>query len=163
MKIRFIGHPVHPMLTHFPIGLWMSSIVWDGASLLSGDAVWERFALWTLVLGTTAAAVAVVTGLIDYSAIPAGHPGEKRSNWHMIAMFGAASMFCGSLFLHAMYAPLDGVRMTIALAFACAGALLTMAGGWLGGDLVLRFGIGSDYLKPDESSRKEKGRPFPWR
>lgn len=63
---RFSGHPLHPLFTHFPMALWMTSLLWDSLGLWSGDLLWWSFSFWSIAVGLIFAFLAVITGLIDY-------------------------------------------------------------------------------------------------
>lgn len=44
------GHPVHPMIIPFPIGLWVFSLIADVIYLWRGNPVWRDYiAFYTLV------------------------------------------------------------------------------------------------------------------
>src|SRR5688572_22724486 len=60
------GHPIHPMLIVFPVGLLIFSLVCDLISLVvTDDSVWATVALYTMVGGFIGALLAAVPGLID--------------------------------------------------------------------------------------------------
>jgi uncharacterized membrane protein len=60
------GHPLHPVLVAFPIGLWIFSIISDLIFKLGyGGPVWNDVAFYTLAGGIVGALVAALPGLID--------------------------------------------------------------------------------------------------
>jgi len=60
---RIGGHPIHPMIIPFPIGLWVFSLVADVIYLWRGNPVWKEYiAFYTLLAGLIGAAAAAVPG-----------------------------------------------------------------------------------------------------
>jgi uncharacterized membrane protein len=57
---------IHPLVVHFPIALLFAAVLMYWLGFLARRESWLWTGLWTLVLGTLGAAVAVATGL--YSA-----------------------------------------------------------------------------------------------
>lgn len=49
MAIR--GHPLHPMLIHFPVAALLGLVATDLAYLFSGDYFWARASLWLAGVG----------------------------------------------------------------------------------------------------------------
>jgi len=140
---RLFGHPMHPVLTDFPIALWSTSLLADVAGVWRGEVVYREFAFWSIALGLIVAVPAIVAGLIDYAAIPQGHPAAKGATWHMWIMLGAASVFSCSLVAHIGRFDLSSFAIWLGIAFSAVGLILLMVGGWLGGEMVFRYGIGS--------------------
>ncbi|WP_129336174.1 DUF2231 domain-containing protein [Cellulomonas endophytica] len=59
-----LGHPLHPVLSDAPVGLWSSSLVLDLAGGPGSEAAADRL----LGLGVPAAVPTMITGLADWSA-----------------------------------------------------------------------------------------------
>src|ERR671922_1747446 len=79
------GHPVHPALVHFPIGLFVLSLLLDIASYLnvtSNDLF--RMSLYAMGFGLAIGVLAALTGLVDRSTIRLDHPARKTSTIHMV-------------------------------------------------------------------------------
>ena len=76
------GHPLHPMLIPFPIGLLVFSLIAELVYLAGGDPVWENYiAFYTLLGGIIGAALAAIPGLIDWATLT--DPNAVRiANWH---------------------------------------------------------------------------------
>jgi uncharacterized membrane protein len=60
------GVPMHPILVHFPITLWLAVPVLDVAALYVGPDPWWALALGATMLGILIGAAAIVTGLLEY-------------------------------------------------------------------------------------------------
>jgi len=140
---RLFGHPVHPILTDFPIALWSTSLLGDIMGLWRGHTVYSQFAFWAIGLGLVIAVPAIVTGLIDYAAIPQGHPALRGAMWHMWIMLSAATAYACSLIARIGQSSSSGLSIAIAIGLSVLGLCLLLIGGWFGGEMVFRYGVGS--------------------
>src|SRR5262245_50922260 len=140
---RLFGHPVHPALTDFPIALWSTSLLADVAGLWRGDVVYRRFAFWAIAVGLIVAVPTIVAGLVDYAAIPPGRPAIKGATWHMWIMLSATTLYSFSLIAHIGRFASSSFSMWMGIGLSAVGLVLLMLGGWLGGEMVFRHGIGS--------------------
>src|SRR5437660_5121186 len=80
-----LRHPIHPMLVHFPIGLFILSLLLDLVSLVFPtvpDLV--RGSFYAMLLGVITALLAAVPGFVDYTDIRSDHPGKRTATAHMI-------------------------------------------------------------------------------
>jgi uncharacterized membrane protein len=145
--LRLLGHPLHPALVHFPVALWTASLAADGAALATGAAFWGQAAWWCLVAGLGAAALAATAGFVDYSLLPPKHAGFRTATAHMLAMSFSASLFLVSALLRGGPGSAAGLGAVI-----CSGLgfLALVAGGWLGGTLVYRFGVAVEPVERRE-------------
>lgn len=69
-KMTLGGHPIHPMLIHFPVAALIGLIATDVAYLFSGDYFWARASLWLAGVGALGGWVSGSVGLIDLIAVP---------------------------------------------------------------------------------------------
>lgn len=139
---RILGHPVHPILTDFPIALWSVSLLGDVVGVWRGQVVYRQFAFWAITVGLIIAVPTIVAGLIDYAAIPQGHPAIKGATWHMWIMLSAATAYACSLFAHINRFSSSGFATAMGISLSAVGLVLLMVGGWFGGEMVFRHGIG---------------------
>lgn len=142
--LRLFGHPVHPMLTAFPIGLWGMSLLWDVLGIALGDPLWWAIGFWSVAAGLAMALLVASTGFVDYVGLPADDPAGKVATRHLLVMLSATSLFLGSLLAQGGPAAPAGLRLVGTVALALLGAGLLVFGGWLGGELVFRLGVGLD-------------------
>jgi uncharacterized membrane protein len=142
MGLRIAGHPVHPALVHFPVALWPASLLWDVVGLWGGGAIWWQLSLWCLTLGLGVALLAIVSGFLDYAALPRDHPALGTGNAHLLVMTGATILFLVSLLIRAQSTAAHAAVPTLALVCSVLGTVLLVIGGWLGGTLVYRHGVG---------------------
>ena len=88
LKGKWLGHPLHPMLTDIPIGFWTSGMALDFLSPSKGRKAATRL----IGLGTISAIPAALAGLTDASAIE--DPAERRvAAAHALANITATTMF----------------------------------------------------------------------
>jgi len=141
-RLKLAGHPIHPMLIVFPLGLFSAGFLFDVVYLLGRDAVFADVAFWTITVGIVGGLLAAVFGLIDWVAIPKGTRAKRIGRFHGAGNVVIVLLFLTSWLLrlprHA-YAP-DPLPFALVLIAVC-GALVTA---WLGGELVYRLRVSVD-------------------
>ena len=142
----FKGHPIHPMLIPFPIGLWVFSLIADVIYLWRGNLIWKDWvAFYALLAGIIGAAAAAVPGLIDWLSIT-DRAVVRIANWHARLNVIALLVFAASFYLRTTSgASLLGGSYTIPVALSVLGVVLITISGWLGGEMVFkhRVAVGS--------------------
>src|SRR5205823_7345214 len=81
-KINLLGHPVHPMVITFPLGLLPAAVVCDIIFLVHGGAHWAHFAYWLIAAGVLAGLFAAIFGFVDWLALPNGTRAKRVGLWH---------------------------------------------------------------------------------
>lgn len=160
MKSRaaIAGHPLHPILVTIPIGLWSFSPVCDLIYHAGwGDDSWKKAAFYCLIGGTVGAIPAIVTGLIDYPL--AREPKTARiATFHLVINLIATILIAFSIWMrwdefvrgHALPNGAPGLSLQalgpggyhlppVLISLAAVG--LVGISGWLGGELISRYGI----------------------
>lgn len=143
-NIRLLGHPIHPLLVHFPMALLGLTTLWDGLDYMKlGDSsLWSTIAYWNLVVGLIASLPTAAFGFIDFAGLDAEKEG-RVGTWHMIVMLLAVSCYGTSLyFRHTLHFASDPIWHWLSPATALAGLGLLGLGGHLGGTLVYTLGVG---------------------
>lgn len=138
---KFLGHPIHPILIVFPMGLLGTAIVFDLITLLSGNGEWSHAAYFMIGTGVVFGLLAAFFGFRDWQAIPDQNRAKRIGLAHGIINGIVLVLFLLSWVLRRddTAAP-DG----IALLLSFVGAGLTTLSGWLGGEMVYRLGVGVD-------------------
>ena len=136
-----LRHPVHPMLVHFPIGLFILRLLLDLASLAFPSVPnLVRDSFYAMLVGIITALFAAVPGFVDYTDIRSDHPAKRTATAHMIL----------NLLVVALYGINLGVRSSmladskiplLPLVLSLVGVALLSASGYLGGRLVYDEGI----------------------
>ena len=141
--LRVFGHPLHAMLSAFPIALLGTSLFWDLLGIFRHEAVWWAISFWSMALGLAAAAITAIAGFVDYAAMPES-PAVETGTRHMMLMLTTVSLYAISLFMRRSAAPPTGTVLIAVLSLEGLGALLLGVGGWHGAHLVFHHGIGRD-------------------
>lgn len=142
--LRIFGHPLHAVLSDVPVGLLVTSVVWDAVGLWRGEPVWWAISFWTVALGMAAAAAAATAGFADYVALPQDDPAQPTATRHMLFILGALAPYATSLAVRGGPSPLAGSAAVGVLLLDGLGLLLLSVGGWYGGHLVFHHGVGRE-------------------
>jgi uncharacterized membrane protein len=151
------GHPVHPALVHFPVGLWTTSTLWDSMGAATGNILWWQIGFWSVVAGLVFSVPAAIAGLMDFAALPKGHPAGTTAVRHMLTMISAASVYLLEAGIRFGATPPSGVRPAAVLILSWLGLILVAAGGWFGGQMVYRYGVGHIATPSANESGKTRG------
>ena len=139
--MRLLGHPVHPMVVHFPIVFWSCAVAADFVGLFTHASLAAELASETIALGCASGLLATVAGVFDFAGIPQDSPARGVAVTHLMVMCCAWTIFLLALVLHG-YPPNAPVSIA-ALGITVVGFLTMAYGAWLGGKLVYEFGVGS--------------------
>ncbi len=139
---------LHPFTVHFPIALLLVSGLFTLIALRRGDPAWETSAYHCLLAGWVAGVVAALSGAFDAARQLIG-PEAPRAlagwvNAHAFVNIAALIVYGQALLRRRRRADLlaDATARRGYLRLHAIGALLLVVGGWLGGQLVYRFGLG---------------------
>ncbi len=136
--VAIAGHPIHPAVITFPIGLLVSVLATDIAYWLLGDLFWARASFWLIVGGLVTGLVAAITGLLDFIRI--GRVRKHTAGWaHMYANVTALVLTAINLGLR-LGDPTENVVFTGLIISVIIAALLGISG-WYGGELVYRHKV----------------------
>jgi len=140
-RTKLFGHPVHPMLVVFPLGLLGTAVVFDIIRLATRNGYWSEIAFWMIAAGIAAGLMAAPFGAIDWMAIPSDTRASRVGFLH-----GLGNVFVLALFALSWWMRRDqpGLPGTAALTASFLGFFLALGTGWLGGELVDRLGVGVD-------------------
>jgi uncharacterized membrane protein len=151
-----LGHPIHPMLIVFPLGLLATAVAFDIVGLAQDDASWFGISFWMIAAGILGGLLSAVFGLVDWWAISSGTRAWAIGLWHGAGNVIVVLLFIVSWFLRRP-APQNPSRIALVLSFIAVGlALIT---GWLGGELVDRLGVGVDDGAHLNAPSSLSGRP----
>jgi uncharacterized membrane protein len=131
LRGEWLGHPLHPALTDFPLGCWMCASLLD----LFGGRSARAAATRLVAFGLLGVPVVAAAGLADWE--PMDPQTERRARrvgaTHATANVVAAACYFASW--RARRTDHHGIGVVAAL----AGAAVTVFSGYLGGELV--FGV----------------------
>jgi len=141
-RVKLLGHPVHPMLIVFPLGLLATAVAFDIVALVQSDQTWYHISFWMIVAGIIGGLLAAAFGLIDWLAIPNNTRAKRIGLLH-----GGSNLLVVLLFIASwwMRRGADGeIPSTPALVLSFIAVVVALVGGWLGGELVDRLSVGVD-------------------
>lgn len=155
-KAKLFGHAIHPILIVYPLGLLTTAVIFDVIYLVTGNSTWTTVSYWMMAAGIIGGLIAAVFGFIDYLNIPTRTRAKRIGMFHGLVNLGVMILFIGSWLLRndQPFSP-----TTTALALSFTGAAASLLGGWLGGELVERLGVGvsshANLNAPNSLTREE--------
>ena len=141
-RLKFLGHPVHPMLIVFPLGLLATAVIFDILYLITGNRDLATFSFWAMVAGIVGGLLAAVFGLLDWMAVPKDTRARRIGAIHGVGNVVVVGLFALSLLTRwnsPAYLP-----DILPFVFALLGAGLALFTAWLGGELVYRLRVAVD-------------------
>jgi uncharacterized membrane protein len=155
-KINFLGHPVHPMLIVFPLGLLPTAVACDIIYLVRNNPNWAHISYWLVAAGVLSGIVAAFFGIADWLALPAGTRAKRLGGWHARVNIVMLILFAISWWLRRS-AP--DHPSTLAIGLGVVALLFGAIGGWIGGELVYRLSVGVDFDAHINSPSSLSSRP----
>jgi uncharacterized membrane protein len=141
-KASIAGHPIHPILVAFPVALWTTSLAMDIWFYFQVNVTWLVISKFLIAAGCIGAVAAAVPGIIDWLAIKE-QPVKKVANWHARLNIIALVLFIINLYFRTQAGGhLVGYRLIVPFLMSVVGVGLIAISGWLGGELVFRYGMG---------------------
>jgi len=141
-RAKVLGHPIHPMLIVLPLGLFIGAVVFDAIYLWRGSATLATVGYWNIAGGIVGGLLAAVFGLIDWLAIPAGTRAKRIGVLH--ALSNVAAILGFAIVFWMRYSSGQPATTTTLFAVEVVALVVGAVGGWLGGELVDRLGVGVD-------------------
>ena len=143
-RAAIFGHPVHPMLVHFPVAALLGVVMVDAACLLFGDPFWARAGLWLAGVGTVGGWCAAVPGMIDLLLVPR----IRRLITAWCHALLAVMMLSLASLNWVMRLPDHGVSMQPWVFYLSLLTAVVISGAsWLGGQLVYHQRVAVDTTK----------------
>lgn len=142
LKGRLGNHRFHPMLVHFPSGLYPFSFVMDLLGVVTGNPDYAVAGMYSLVAAVGMSVVAVVYGSIDFLQINSNSKAWKPAGIHALLNVTWFILFSSLLFYrmkHMDVAP-GWIYLTI-MGFSTMGLFFS---NYLGADLIIRHRVGLD-------------------
>ncbi len=156
-KIKLVGHPIHPMLIVFPLGLLSIAVLFDVARMLTGNEVFATVAFWNIAAGLVGGFADAIFGFLDWLNIPAGTRARQIGLLHGGGNVVVVTLFALSWLLR-LGEP-NYVPGALAFALGIVAVLLALVTAWLGGELVGRLGVGVDEGANLNASSSLSGEP----
>jgi uncharacterized membrane protein len=155
-----LGAPLHPIFVHFTIALTTSSLVFEALGFFINNASLTAAGGWTLVGAAVMTLMTISTGLTSSTRAPV-EEGEARS-------FLRAHMALGLIFYGLLVAITfwrislwqngRGVSWSYLASLAFVSLVMTVQG-YLGGELVYRYGVEVEQSHRELPERGAKSAP----
>ncbi|MHB0859031.1 MAG: DUF2231 domain-containing protein [Anaerolineae bacterium] len=142
------GHPLHPVLTDFTVGMWLATMLFDGLETLSGSASLGLCSEAAIGAGLASSVVTASAGITDWMRM--GGRTRRVGALHAVLNGGSLVFYGTSLALRRRGRRGAG-RVSALLGLSVAGVAA-----YLGSELVYGLGAGvsrkRDRRLPDEGS-----------
>lgn len=138
-KAKLFGHAIHPILIVFPLGLLGTAAIFDALYLITGNGGLPIATFWMLVAGIIGGLISALFGFIDWSNIPNGTRAKSTGLYHSVLMEITLLLFAIGLYLRWSTPDTPSLIATIC---SFVGLAIALVGGWFGGELVERLGVG---------------------
>jgi len=127
---------LHPAVVHFPVALWLTSLLFDVMAHRRDDIAYRRAAYWLVGLGLLTAALGIALGWVDllsYERAAGVDPKFVRRHWfHSVPGYVATLVYL----VNFVWRRRTSNRMSGGLlAASVLGAVLIAVTGYLGGML----------------------------
>ncbi len=98
-RVKFAGHPLHPMMIAFPLGLLGAAAIFDLIYLVSYKSGWTQAAFYMIIAGCVSGLLAAVPGALDWWPIPRGTRAKRIGLWHGVGNVVVIGLFFASWLL----------------------------------------------------------------
>jgi uncharacterized membrane protein len=162
MSLIKMGAPMHPIFVHFTIALTSASLIFDALGFFSGKASLTAAGGWTLVGSAVMTLATLSTGLTSSTRAPV-EEGEARSflRAHMALGFIFYGLLVAIVFWRiSLWQGGQSVSWAYLAALAVV-ALVMTAQGYLGGELVYRYGVEVEQAYRELPGRDAESTPPP--
>lgn len=136
---KWLGHPLHPVLTDVTIGAWIFGTVFDLMWKMTRRRNAREAADTLISIGTASAVPTALTGITDFSAI-------KQDAVEYGALHGLLNTTMLGLYVLSIQSRKNGDRDRGVL-LSTAALSIGLMSAWLGGEMVYRFRVGVNHAK----------------
>lgn len=138
-KSRLLGHSIHRMLVVFPLGLFITAVIFDLIGLATDNESWPGVAFYLIGAGIVGGLLAGLFGMIDLLAIP-----RATRAWRIGVAHGTGNAVVIALFAASWVLRLGDPShpSDAGIALSSFAVMLLAVTAWLGAELVERLGVG---------------------
>ncbi len=129
---RMYGVPIHPLIVHFPIALWLTALALDIAAVGTDPEPWWRLAFWATLLGVLMGAVGLVTGLLEYLEPSVAGIDMRLAARHGVTTTLAWCVFTAKLLFMTVFPPNAAWPLVSSLLLCLLGCFLLLQGVYFG-------------------------------
>src|SRR5919106_2106354 len=155
-----MGAPMHPIFVHFTIALTSASLIFDALGFFLSKASLTAAGGWTIIGSAVMTLITISTGLTSASRAPV-EEGEARS--FLRAHMALGLIFCGLLvavtfWRVSLWQNGRGISWLYLISLAVVSLVMTMQG-YLGGELVYRYGVEVEQAHRELPERAAQSAP----
>ncbi|HEY0749569.1 MAG TPA: DUF2231 domain-containing protein [Chitinophagaceae bacterium] len=141
--MRLFGHPIHPILIHFPTALLPMELLFSFLHRIYNYEAYWIAAFYCLVVGVFAGLAAILTGLVDLTSISKDNkPAIATALYHGFLNGGIILIYGIVLYKAWQLFPDPDIPGPGALIFRAALIILLFGGNYLGGALIYKYHVG---------------------
>lgn len=130
------SHPIHGILSAFPLALFVSALVTDITYANTAQMQWANFSIWLITGGLAGGVLAAIVGIVDAVA-NRNRAGRSRRPWpHTVLTLAMMIVALVNAFVHSRDAWTSVVPTGLIL--SAITAVLAVASSWLGFTLLSR-------------------------
>lgn len=140
-RMAIMGHPIHPVLIHFPVAALIGAFATDLAYWWTEDFFWARAGFWLVLVGMLGGWLSGIIGMIDLATV-------KRirrliTGW-CHALLAVMLLSLASLNWLLRWGEPEVNILPWGLLISTLSTGLIAVTGYLGGQLVYEYGVGVD-------------------
>ncbi|MFN2492595.1 MAG: DUF2231 domain-containing protein [Pyrinomonadaceae bacterium] len=155
-----MGAPMHPIFVHFTIALTSASLLFDALGFLLSKVSLAAAGGWTLVGAAVMTLMTILTGLTSSTRAPV-EEGEARS--FLRAHMALGLVFYGllvaiTIWRTSIWQSGGGVSWLYLISLALVSLVMTIQG-YLGGELVYRYGVEVEQAYRELPERQAQSAP----
>jgi len=157
-KLTLSDHPLHPMLTGFPILFYAASFISFVTYYINGNIFWFQLAYTAAVAGALTALIILVPALSELSIAPRtrNKQAHRSGSVHLSLEFAAMILFSFAIWLHADKWDLIMPDVASAIPITGMGLGLSFLAGFFGWDLGRGFIVRSEGHRIGEELPRQK-------
>jgi uncharacterized membrane protein len=149
-QVKVAGHPVHPLLVVFPLGLLSTAVIFDILYIFSNRAQWNMVGYFMIGAGVIGGLGAVLFGFLDWLVVSSRTRVKPIGLYHGLGNLLVLTLFVLSWILRR---PLPTSPQTDAVLVCIGGLIVGVITAWMGGELVGRWQGGlNEGLRRDAPS-----------
>ncbi len=155
--VKILGHPVHPMMIVFPLGLLATGVIFDLIAKFTGNQGLYGVSYWMIAAGIVGGLLAAIFGFADWTTIHSDTRAKRIGAYHGLGNLTIVILFAISWWIRSS----DPNRVPNGIAFTLSllGGLLALVTAWLGGEMVYRLGMaveqGANENAPNSLTSKQ--------
>lgn len=95
-RVNLLGHPLHPMLVVYPLGLLSTAVILDLIFMGNENRALSIASYWMITAGLIGGLLAAVVGFLEWTAVPNNSRARSVGLWHGLGNLVITLLFAGS-------------------------------------------------------------------